>query len=86
MSENTKRNCAVCHADISGRRVDAITCSDKCRARLSRKRKQQSVLVRLRIPINTYTNLIASALTTHQSLNDYLVSLVGGLPTEGGAE
>lgn len=83
MNEQTERNCAVCNTDISDRRVDAITCSDRCRAALSRKRKQQSVLVRLRVPINTYTNLVASAFSTGLSVTDYLMNVVGGLPNEG---
>lgn len=78
MNKRKERNCAVCHTDINTRRVDAITCSDKCRARLSRKRTQQSVLVRFRVPITIYTNLVASAFTTHQSINDYLMNLVEG--------
>lgn len=74
MNEQTNHNCAVCNTDISDRRVDAITCSDKCRARLSRKRKQHSVLVRLRLPITTYTHVVASAFSAGQTVHDYLMN------------
>lgn len=77
MTVNNPRVCAVCGADISGKRSHAITCSDRCRAKQSRKNKQQSVLVSVRVPLLTYTNMVIAAMKAKSNgVNEHLKSIV----------
>ncbi|MDH0640387.1 DUF2116 family Zn-ribbon domain-containing protein [Pseudomonas sp. GD03860] len=76
-TDNKHRVCAVCSADISGKRSDALTCSDRCRAKQSRKNKQQSVLVSIRVPLLTYTNMVIAAMKAKSNgVNEHLKSIV----------
>lgn len=77
MTVNKPRLCAVCSADISGKRSHAITCSDRCRAKQSRKNKQQSVLVSIRVPLLTYTNMVIAAMKAKSNgVNEHLKSIM----------
>lgn len=76
-SENKPRVCAVCNADISWKRSHALTCSDRCRAKQSRKNKQQSVLVSIRVPLLTYTNMVIAAMIAKSNgVNEHLKSII----------
>lgn len=76
-TDNKQRVCAVCSADISGKRSDALTCSDRCRAKQSRKNKQQSVLVSVRVPLLTYSNMVIAAMKAKSNgVNEHLKSIM----------
>lgn len=75
--KNKKRACNVCGNDISEKRSDAMTCSDNCRAKKSRKLRAKSVLVKIRVPSLTYTNLVIAAMKSKsQGVNEHVRSLV----------
>lgn len=77
MTVNKPRVCAVCNADITSKRSHALTCSDRCRAKQSRKNKQQSVLVSIRVPLLTYTNMVIAAMKAKSNgVNEHLKSIV----------
>lgn len=70
------RTCCICNKSLQYKRLDSRTCSSSCRSQLFRSNKAKTVLVKIRIPNDAYTDLTIKAFQTRQSLHDYLVQLV----------
>lgn len=54
------RACAVCNSRLVNKRQDSITCSGRCRTALYRQRKENTVVVKVRLPLNVYNNLMST--------------------------
>lgn len=71
-----ERLCMICHAPLINKRVHAKTCSGKCRSKLWRALKEQSVLVPFRLSVVSHTDLFLAAYAAKQSVDAYLNKLV----------
>lgn len=70
------RTCSICNSSLSNKRSDAKTCSPSCRTKLFRSNQTSTVLVKVRIPLDTYTNLTIKAFKARAGIDDYLVRMV----------
>lgn len=71
-----ERLCMNCHAPLINKRSHAKTCSGKCRSKLWRALKEQSVLVPFRLSVVSHTDLFLVAYARNQSINTYLGKVV----------
>lgn len=70
------RTCCICNRLLQNRRRDAKTCSSSCRSKLFRSNRNQTVLVKFRVPQTTFTDLAIKAFSANQSIDEYLTQLV----------
>ena len=74
--EHTPRLCLTCSAPLTYKRIDAKTCSGRCRSKVWRANKDKSVLVRFRMPMTLHTDLFLVAYARNQGINTYLNKVV----------
>lgn len=70
------RTCCICNSSLSNRRLDTRTCSPSCRTKLFRSNQTNTVLVKVRIPIDTYSELAVNAFKARLDINDFVVRMV----------
>lgn len=70
------RLCLVCQTPLTNKRIDAKTCSGRCRSKVWRANKDKSVLVSFRMPMTLHTNLFLVAYARNQGINTYLNKVV----------
>lgn len=70
------RLCLACHAPLTNKRIDAVTCSGKCRLKKWRALKEQSVLIPFRLSTSLHLDLFLAAYAANKGVNAYLTSLV----------
>lgn len=68
--------CLGCNGSLEHKRIDAKTCSGKCRCKIWRVNKEKSVLVSFRMPIVLHTDLFLAAHACNQGVNAYLNNVV----------
>lgn len=77
---HNEHKCVVCETQLINRRQDSKNCSNRCRTRLYRYNKEKSVLIRFRMPMKEYTNLVVALMTIGKgggkTVNDYIKSLL----------
>lgn len=66
------RSCAVCNSRLVNLRQDAITCSGKCRTALCRQRKENTVVFKVRLPLDIYNNLVSTGITVDKYVQSLL--------------
>lgn len=52
------RYCAVCNSPLINKRQDSITCGGRCRTALYRQRKENTVVFKVRLPLDVYSELV----------------------------
>jgi len=72
----SERTCANCRTPLFNKRSHAKTCSAKCRMKMWRAFKEDSVLCSFRCSLANHTNLFLSAYAAKQSVDTYLNKLV----------
>lgn len=70
------RLCLSCHLPLTNKRIDAVTCSGKCRSKKWRALKEQSVLIPFRLPTSVHLDLFLAAYAANKGVDAYLTSLV----------
>lgn len=70
------RLCLGCNGSLNNKRVDAKTCSGKCRCKIWRANKEKTVLVSFRMPTMQHTDLFLAAYACNQGINTYLNKVV----------
>ncbi len=70
------RLCLVCQTQLINKRIDAKTCSGRCRSKVWRANKDKSVLVSFRMPMTLHTDLFLVAYARNQGINTYLSKVV----------
>lgn len=70
------RLCLACHTQLKNKRIDAVTCSGKCRSKKWRIMKEKSVLIPFRLPTALHVDLFVAAYKGNQGINAYLTKVV----------
>lgn len=70
------RTCCICKKSLQHRRSDSRTCSSSCRSKLFRSNRNQTTLVKFRVPHIIFTELTVKAFSANQTINEYLSDLV----------
>lgn len=52
------RTCAVCNSPLISKRQDSITCTGRCRTKLYRQRASNTVVVKVRLPLDAYKVIV----------------------------
>lgn len=70
------RLCLVCQTPLINKRIDAKTCSGRCRSVKFRSLREQSVLIPFRLPTSLHIDLFLAAYKGNQGINTYLTKVV----------
>lgn len=68
--------CIICETPLINRRQDSKTCSSRCRTQLYRQNKENSVLVKFRLPLDLYTNLVIAVMSAGKGVGEHLQELL----------
>lgn len=73
-----EHKCIVCETQLINRRQDSKTCGARCRTKLYRYNKNNSVLIKFRLPMDSYTNLVIALMNIGKgkTVNDHIKSLL----------
>lgn len=66
------RYCAVCNSPLINKRQDSITCTGRCRTKLYRQRKENTVVFKVRLPLNVYNKLVSTGVAVDKRVRSLL--------------